>query len=42
MTLHAKGQTQNIDPVKKMGEFGGQNAHSTPNTACESRVKRPP
>ena len=24
--------------VKKMGEFGGQNAHSTLNTDCESGV----
>ena len=24
--------------LKKMGEFGGQNAHSTLNTDCESRV----
>ena len=26
------------DITKKMGEFGGQNAHSTLNTDCESGV----
>ena len=26
------------DFLKKMGEFGGQNAHSTLNTDCESGV----
>ena len=27
--------------VKKMGELGGQNAHSTLNTDCESGVESP-
>ena len=31
----------NIEYIKKMGEFGGQNAHSTLNTDCESGVLSP-
>ena len=35
LELHFNGKLLH---VKKMGEFGGQNAHSTLNTDCESGV----